>query len=114
MAGSSFVNNLASNLKPAKTGAGVFVPDQTTTVDATVGGVAMIGTPLHSATGYIFWTCSGADARFTLDNSAPTSTNGHLVSDGDSSIWSKEMVEAAKWIRTGGTSATLHISELQA
>jgi hypothetical protein len=106
------VNNIDTNLKPSGT-----VADRAVTVDNTAGGVRMVATTsaLAATTTHVFWTLETADARFTIDGSAPTTTNGHLVDASTgvkSGIWNRSMAEAAKWIRTGATSAVLSISEL--
>ena len=109
--GLSFINiqNIDTNMQPTKTLAGVAVADQTLTVDGTAAD--MLATSLNSLTTHVFWTADGDTARFTLDGTNPTSTVGHLVADGESGIWKKEMAEEAKWIRVT-TDVNLHISEL--
>ena len=47
----------------------------------------------------------------TFDGSAPTSTNGHLMQAFTSYTWDVETAKAAKFIRQGSTSATIHASE---
>lgn len=85
--------------------------DQRLTVDSTAGGVQFGA--FHADTLYVYWTCEDAQCRVTFDNSAPTSTNGHIINVGDSGLWLKNLATAAKFIRTGGTSAVLHASQLQ-
>jgi hypothetical protein len=85
--------------------------DQRLTVDATAGGVQLAA--FHANTLYVFWSCEDAQCRVTFDNSAPTPTNGHIINVGDSGVWSKALATAAKWIRTGGTSAVIHASQLK-
>ena len=85
--------------------------DQALTVDATSGGVKFGA--LHADTTHVFWTNETAPCRVTFDNSAPTTTNGHLVNIGDSGVWSKAMAVAAKFIRTGGTSAVVSASQMK-
>ena len=101
------VNNIDTNIQPV---AGV--ADRSVTVNDTSGGVAMIVAALNANTTHVMWTLDGADARFTLDNSAPTSSNGHWVSDKSSGIWHRNTAAAAKWIRAASTDAYLHISEV--
>jgi hypothetical protein len=57
------------------------VPDQRLTVDDTAGGVQF--SALDSKTRYVFWSCETAQCRVTFDNSAPTTTNGHIINIGD-------------------------------
>jgi hypothetical protein len=85
--------------------------DQRLTVDATAGGVQFAA--LHADTLYVFWTCEDAQCRVTFDGSAPTTTNGHVVNPWDNGIWSKALAVAAKWIRTGATSAVIHASQMK-
>jgi len=85
--------------------------DQCLTVDAAAGGVQF--SAFHADTLYVFWTCETAQVRVTFDASAPTTTNGHVVNVGDSGVWSKALATAAKWIRTGDTSAVIHASQLK-
>lgn len=85
--------------------------DQALTVDATEGGVQFAA--FDEATTHVFLDCQGYDIRFTLDNSAPTTTNGHIMQDGQSAIWAKSLAAAAKFIRDGDSSAVLHASQLR-
>lgn len=85
--------------------------DQRLTVDDTAGGVQFAA--FHADTTQVFWTCEAAQCRVTFDGSAPTSTNGHIIEVGDSGLWSVAMATAAKFIRTGATSAVIHASQLK-
>jgi hypothetical protein len=98
--------NLENSVQPNGTQA-----DQRLTVDDTVGGVQL--SAFHTDTVYVFWSCETAECRVTFDGSAPTTTNGHIVSPGDSGTWSKALATAAKWIKTGMTSAVIHASQLK-
>ena len=100
-------NSYVTNLYPKPTSG---VTDQTLTVDATAGGV-QFGTAFNSLTRYIVLDVQGADVRVTYDDSAPTTTNGHILFAGRSYTWSKQAAAAAKFIRDGGTDATIHASE---
>lgn len=86
------------------------VADQRLTVDNTVGGVQFAA--FDEATTHVFWSCETAQVRVTFDGSAPTTTNGHVIEPGAYGVWSKAMAQAAKWIRTGANSATVHASEM--
>ena len=61
----------------------------------------------------VMFDVQGADAMVTIDGSAPTTTNGHRLYQGQSYTWSKAMAASAKFIRQGGTDATIHASECQ-
>ena len=100
-------NSYVTNLYPKPTPG---VADQTLTVDATAGGV-QFGTAFNSLTRYIVLDVQGADVRVTYDDSAPTTSNGHILFAGRSYTWSKQAADAAKFIRDGGTDATIHASE---
>ena len=100
-------NSYVTNLYPKPTPG---VADQTLTVDDTAGGVKF-GTAFNSLTRYIVLDVQGADVRVTYDDSAPTTSNGHILFAGRSYTWSKQAAAAAKFIRDGGTDATIHASE---
>jgi len=58
-----------------------------------------------------FITCEGAQIRFWLDGTAPTSTDGHLLEAGQNlTIDSPDALTKFKAIRTGTTDATLRVS----
>jgi hypothetical protein len=92
-------------MKPSGTQA-----DQRLTVADAAGGVQFA--KFYTQTTDVFWTCEAAQCRVTFDGSAPTTTNGHIIEIGDNGIWSKELAEAAKFIRTGSVSAVIHASQL--
>ena len=100
-------NSYVTNLYPKPTPG---ITDQTLTVDATAGGV-QFGTAFNSLTRYIVLDVQGADVRVTYDDSAPTTSNGHILFAGRSYTWSKQAAAAAKFIRDGSTDATIHASE---
>jgi len=84
--------------------------DQRLTVDNTVGGVQF--SAFAVGTSHVFWTSEDAECRVTFDDSAPTTTNGHVIAAGSSGVWTVEMAEAAKFIRTTATSAVIHASQM--
>ena len=100
-------NSYVTNLYPKPTPG---VTDQTLTVDATAGGV-QFGTAFNSLTRYIVLDVQGADVRVTYDDSAPTTTNGHILFAGRSYTWSKQAATAAKFIEDSTVTATIHASE---
>ena len=85
--------------------------DQALTVDATVGGVQFAA--FHADTTHVEIDVQDAQIRVTFDNSAPTSSNGHLLNPYSRRIWPKTKAAAAKFIRTGSTSAVVHASQLR-
>ncbi len=98
-------NSYVTNLYPKPTPG---VADQTLTVSSSV---VQFGTAFNSLTRYIVLDVQGADVRVTYDDSAPTTSNGHILFAGRSYTWSKQAAAAAKFIRDGGTDATIHASE---
>ena len=100
-------NSYVTNLYPKPTPG---VADQTLTVDATAGGV-QFGTAFNNITRYIVLDVQGADVRVTYDNSAPTTTNGHILFAGRSYTWSKQAAVAAKFIRDTSVTAGIFASE---
>lgn len=84
--------------------------DQRLTVDATSGGVQL--SAYGARVTHVFWTLETAQIRCTLDGSAPTSSNGHILEAGDSGVWPRAWFAAAKFIRTGSSSGVIHASPL--
>ena len=80
----------------------------------TVGGTAanLIVAALNASTTHIFWTCTDANVRFTIDGSTPTATVGHQVAAGSSGVWCAKMATQAKVIREGASDAAIFISEV--
>lgn len=67
----------------------------------------------HADTTTIYWTSEEAPCRVTFDGSTPTASNGHLIATGSSGTWSVATAAAAKFIRTTGTSAIIHASQMK-
>lgn len=84
-------------------------PHQKLTVDNTVRQFAEFASPTTA----IFWTNEQAECRVTFDGTDPTTTEGHPIAAGTSGIWSIQMARAAKFIRTTGTSAIIHASQMK-
>lgn len=106
MAAAQLGNPHPSDFEPNGTQA-----DQQLTVDATAGGVQFA--TLHSETTHVLIDVQDAPVRMTIDSSAPTTSNGHVLDVGYSAIWSKAFAEAAKFIRDGGTDGLIHLSPLK-
>jgi hypothetical protein len=70
-----------------------------------------IGAALNANTSHVYWTLAGADMRFTIDGTTPTTTDGHIIKDGNSGIWSKTWAQSVKVISVSG-SGVFTISEL--
>ena len=71
----------------------------------------LIVAALNSETQHVYWTNAGCDVRFTIDGNAPTTTDGHIIKDGNSGIWSSSFAKAAKVIAVSG-SGVITVSEL--
>jgi hypothetical protein len=84
--------------------------DQRLTVDGTTGGVQFSAFP--DGTKQVLITSETAEIRYTLDGSAPTTTNGHVLASAEERVWNVKMAQNAKFIRTGSTSGVLHASPL--
>ena len=98
----SFVTNLYPKPTPGAT-------DQTLSVDDTAGGKQF--SAFNSLTTYVVLDVQVSDVRVTYDDSAPTSTNGHILFAGRSYTWSKQAATAAKFIEDSTVTATIHASE---
>mgnify|MGYP003117790607 CR=1 FL=1 len=98
----SFVTNLYPKPTPGAT-------DQTLSVDDTAGGKQFAA--FNSLTKYVVLDVQVSDVRVTYDDSAPTSTNGHILYAGRSYTWSKQAATAAKFIEDSTVTATIHASE---
>ena len=98
----SFVTNLYPKPTPGAT-------DQTLSVDDTAGGKQF--SAFNSLTKYVVLDVQVSDVRVTYDDSAPTSTNGHILFAGRSYTWSKQAATAAKFIEDSTVTATIHASE---
>jgi len=110
--GADGVANALGNTIPMSEGA--LIPngvqaDQRLSVDGTAVGVQF--TAFHADTTYVLFSVEDYDVRFTLDNSAPTSVNGHILRQDSWCLWSKNMASAAKFIRITST-ATIHASQM--
>ena len=97
----SFVTNLYPKPTPGVTDQSLAVADS----------AVQFGTAFNSLTKYVVLDVQTADVRVTYDGSDPTTSNGHILFAGRSYTWSKEAAAAAKFIRNGGTSASIHASE---
>jgi hypothetical protein len=83
--------------------------DQRLTVSS--GVVVFSGFP--TGTTQVLLTTETAECRYTLDGTAPTATDGHILAASEERVWSVSMVTAAKFIRTTTTNAIIHASPLK-
>ena len=97
----SFVTNLYPKPTPGVTDQSLAVADS----------AVPFGTAFNSLTKYVVLDVQTADVRVTYDGSDPTTSNGHILFAGRSYTWSKEAAAAAKFIRNGTSSASIHASE---
>jgi len=80
------------------------------TIDDTVGGVGLTAASAASSN-RIFVTAETADMRFRYDGGAPTTTAGHLISDGDTlTLYGTQNIKNFRAIKTGGVSGVLHVT----
>lgn len=94
---------------------GTLLLDTRLTVDSTAGGVQFASAFFtQDTTGNDFvlvdLDVQDADVYCTFDNSAPTTSNGHLLKQNSGYTWSKARAQAAKFIRAGGTDAKIQAS----
>jgi len=91
----------------------VIAQSGTTHRNLTVSSAAanFIGAALAANTSHVYWTLAGADMRFTIDGTTPTASDGHIIKDGNSGIWSRAWAESTKVIAVSG-SGVFTISEL--
>jgi len=101
------LNNLYT--KPAIDNTNTPVADQRLTVDGTVGGLQFTAYST-ATTALVDLDIQDADVMVTFDGSAPTSTNGHRLYVGNTYTWATARFNAAKFIRQGTTSGTVHAS----
>ena len=90
------------------------------TIDSTAGGVALSASEYKVyVTGYqnsehaveAVITAETAESRWTVDGTAPTTTVGHVLSAGGSlTVQGEAAIAAFRAIRTGGSSATYHVT----
>ncbi len=86
---------------------------QALTIDETAGGVQLAAFPADTT--HVMWTAdNAAEFRVTFGGEAPTATAGMLMNAGGSGLWSLAMAQAAKFIRTGATSAKVYATPLKA
>lgn len=74
--------------------------DEALAVDATAGGVQLTAsgwTPGNCQ--YVAWQCQTNSMCVTFDGSAPTSSNGFILTANQSGIWTYSTAKAAKFIR---------------
>jgi hypothetical protein len=109
--GDGIANDVSYALMPAGFQPNGTEPGQKLTVSNVEGGVQF--DPFHADTTHIAWTIENGDVRCTLDGGAPDATTGLLLSDGGSSIWTKEMAEAAKFFRAGSVDAIIQAYQLR-
>lgn len=82
--------------------------DQRLAVSSAVVTLAALG---GSAThGYV--DIQTASVMVTFDGSDPSASNGHQFDAGDSGMWNKATIAAARFIRLGSTDAVVHMTPM--
>lgn len=90
-------NSRVSNLYPVPSAG---VNDEALAVDSTAGGVQLTASGwTNDVAKYVQWQCQTDQIRVTFDGSAPTSTNGFLLSVNQSGTWDLDTAKKAKFIR---------------
>jgi len=74
--------------------------------------VSVLNHTLQAQTQHAIVQFNDADVRVTFDGSSPTASKGFLYVNGSTAYWTKEMLSAAKAIRTGSTDVVAEIQEL--
>lgn len=77
----------------------------------TVSNVAVQFSAFNAGTEYIMFDIQDSNVRFTLDDSDPTSSKGHLLYKGTYCQWTLEMAQAAKFIRVSNVDAIIYASQ---
>lgn len=67
--------------------------------------------PLHEQTESVFIAVEGAPIRIIPNKTAPTTSLGVLLDDGDSAVLSRAEYLVARAIRTTGVDATVQIAQ---
>jgi hypothetical protein len=102
-----------SNAKVVNGPMQVIPVSNTTHRNLTVSSTAtnFIVAALNANTSHVYWTLAGADMRMSIDGTTPTASDGHIIKDGNSGIWSRTWAESTKVIAVSG-SGVFTISEL--
>ena len=81
---------------------------ESVTVDNTAGGKPLTK---YGRNQYALISVETAQIRFTVDGTAPTTTVGHVLNAGDIlELDSLEDMKSFRAIRTGATSAVIHVT----
>ena len=73
------------------------------TITSTASTLTTLGyTAVTGAGGYLIQV-NGANVRYTLDGTTPTTTKGFLIVDGQSALLTPSDHATAKWIKVSGT-----------
>ena len=83
-----------------------------TSQNLTVGSAStQFANTFNALTNAIFVTVQTAPVIVTFDGTTPSATNGHYLPLNYTGWFSKDSMIAAKWIRSGGTSALVTATE---
>ena len=74
--------------------------------------VNVLNHTLQAGTTHAIVQFNNADVRVTFDGNAATASKGFLYVNGSTAYWTKQMLSAAKGIRTGSTDVVAEIQEL--
>lgn len=74
--------------------------------------VLVLNHTLQAGTTHAIVQFNNADVRVTFDGSSPTTSKGFLYVNGSTAYWTRQMLSAAKAIRTSTTDVVAEIQEL--
>ena len=109
MAGAISIDNLASDYQVTRNASGI-ITKATKTISSS--SVDFLPADLDDATTHVFWAVQGADVNVDFAGGTAVTTD-MKITDGNSSIWSRQMAIDATAIRNDATDATLIVYELQ-
>lgn len=106
---------MRNNVRVAN-GAGELMPTAGATMQQITVSAAAVGIgPLQDATTHVFVSWDGADIWLRVDGGDPVAgSEGHLLGDGGSDLWSRRFAQKARLIRDAGVDATLRVTEMTA
>jgi len=104
------LDNLSSEYQVTRDNTGTIIAKATKTISSS--SVAFLPATLNDATTHVFWQVVGADINVELAGGTAT-TADMKITNGNSTIWSRQMALDTNAIRNDTDDATLIIYELQ-
>jgi hypothetical protein len=89
---------------------GTYLLGSNLVVDATAGGVQIASSFFTQNDQFVlvFLDIQTANVWVTFDGSTPASGNGHLLVAGEKYFWPRSKAQAAKFLRSTGTSGSVY------